>query len=340
MVGPKQAAQSAPATQPASAAQNPARFAQLPTPLSAAPRLANSLGISGTLLLKRDDLTGFAVAGNKARTLEPLIADALATDSTTIVTGGTAGSNFCQGAAAAAAWAGLDCVLVLAGTATHHPNLTAARQWGAHVVWTSDPNRHTVDTAIERTAQELREAGERPYLCPRGGANPLGATGFYYAAFELSEQLSDQGVNGPVQIVLGTGSGGTLAGLIAGNIALERPWRITGTAVSRPLDETAERVCAFAQGVADMVGTSPPEPGDIDLVDARGAGHGIGTPDEARFATTALRSTGIVLDPVYTAKALAALPGVLGGRANDSTLTTIFWHTGGLLDAVAGWEHN
>lgn len=315
------------------------KLATLPTPLSDAPRLARTLGLSGSLLLKRDDLIGFAVAGNKARTLEPLVEEALASNATTLVTGGSVGSNFCQGAAAAAAWAGLHCVLVVAGTESKHPNLAAAKAWGAQVEWTGEPDRNSVDSGIERTAEQLRAAGQRPYVCPRGGANAIGAMGFYNAAFELHQQLSQRHISGSVRIVLGTGSGGTLAGLVAGNVSLKRLWRITGASVSRPRDETIRRVQSLAQEVADLTDDSTIGPDDIDIVDARGAGHGIASARESRWSNLALQASGIILDPVYTAKALGALPEILGESAEDPALTTIFWHTGGLLDAVASWEH-
>lgn len=312
----------------------------LPTPVSDAPRLASRLGISGTLLLKRDDLIGFAVAGNKARTLEPLVKNALATNATTLVTGGSVGSNFCQGAAAAAAWAGLRCVLVLAGKESKHPNLAAAKTWGAQVEWTGEPDRNSVDSGIERAAERLSAEGERTYVCPRGGANPIGAMGFYNAAFELHQQLSQRRISKSVKIVLATGSGGTLAGLVAGNVSLERPWHITGASVSRPHDETNKRVHSLAQEVADLTDGSTIESDDIHIIDARGAGHGIPSAHESRWSDLALQASGIILDPVYTAKALGALPEILGESAEDPALTTIFWHTGGLLDAVASWEHH
>src|SRR5215212_7981638 len=110
-------------------------LALLPTPLHEAPRLADALGLESALLVKRDDLTGFAVAGNKARQLGPLIADARGRQADVVVSGGSPGSNFIQAAAAAAAWAGLRCVLVIAGKAPPppHPNLAAAVAWGAEL---------------------------------------------------------------------------------------------------------------------------------------------------------------------------------------------------------------
>ncbi|MEU8246284.1 pyridoxal-phosphate dependent enzyme [Nonomuraea sp. NPDC048916] len=307
----------------------------LPTPLREAPRLAETLGVRGRMLLKRDDLTGFAVAGNKARQLEMLIAAARESRASVLVTGGTPGSNFCQAAAAAAAWAGLRCVLVYAGSPSRisHPNLVAATHWGAEIRWTHDPDRAFVDVAIERAAAELTLDGHVPYTVPRGGATPLGATGFHLAALELAAQL-----DGPAVVVVATGSGGTQAGLVSGAVALGRDLLIRGASVSRPPDEAARRVLELAGGCARLMGTDIPHAADVVVDDARGPGHARASEEGERAARLALRASGTVLDPVYTAKALGALPRILGERRHDPDLTTVFWHTGGLLDAVAGWE--
>lgn len=322
-------------------------LAVLPTPLTPAPRLAAALGLAGPLLVKRDDLTGFAVAGNKARPLEVLLADAAATAATVIVTGGATGSNFAAAAVAAAAHAGLPALLVYAGTAPEqeHPNLALARHWGAEVVFTGDPDRESVDAGIAQAAARLEAAGERPFPIPRGGATARSAAGFHWAAAELARQLTDGaggagGISeagwpgGRVTVVTATGSGGTLAGLVSGTVALGRPWRLAGVSVSRPPAETRQRVLAMATGCARQLGTPAPGPDDVELTDGRGPGHGLASAQGRAAARLALRTAGLVLDPVYTAKALAALPAILGGTAADPGLTTIFWHTGGLLDAV------
>ncbi len=316
-------------------------LAVLPTPLTPAPRLAAALGLAGRLLVKRDDLTGFAVAGNKARPLEVLLTDAVAAAATVIVTGGATGSNFAAAAVAAAAYAGLPALLVYAGTAPEqeHPNLALARHWGAEVVFTGDPARESVDAGIAQAAARLEAAGERPFPIPRGGATARSAAGFHWAAGELSRQLTDgadgaDGAGGPVTVVTATGSGGTLAGLVSGTVALGRPWRLAGVSVSRPPGETRERVLAMATGCARALGTPVPGPDGVELADGRGPGHGLASAEGRAAARLALRAAGLVLDPVYTAKALATLPAILGPDAADPGLTTIFWHTGGLLDAV------
>jgi D-cysteine desulfhydrase len=308
----------------------------LPTPLVEAPRLAAALGLAGPLLVKRDDLTGFAVAGNKARQLRPLVADAQGAGADVLVTGGTAGSNFVQAAAAAAAWAGMRCVLVIAGhppVPPLHPNLAAALAWGAELRFTRDADRRSVDAALPAAADALAAAGGRPYVMPRGGASPVGAEAYRTAVDELLSQLDGtHGHKGPrMVVVIAAGAGGTLAGLVAGNVARGRPLRIVGASVSRPPREVAGRVLDLAVAVARRHGDPEPTSDDVELVDARGPGHGLPSPAGESASALALRTEGLVLDPVYTAKALAALPSVAGDGP------ALFWHTGGLLDAVAGW---
>src|SRR5207247_276956 len=127
------------------------RLAVLPTPLVEAPALAEALGLAGPLFVKRDDLTGFAMAGNKARQLEMIVAEALARGADVLLTGGSVMSSFVASAAAAAAYAGLGCVLVVAGPArlrSEHPNLAAATGWGALVRFTGDADRGSVDAML------------------------------------------------------------------------------------------------------------------------------------------------------------------------------------------------
>lgn len=311
------------------------RLAALPTALMEAPRLAAELGIAGRLLVKRDDLTGFAVAGNKARPLELLAAAAVAEGADVLVTGGTPGSNFCQATAATAARLGMACELIYAGNGPgpDHANARAARHWGAHIRWTGQSDRSSVDTALGTVAADIRASGGRPYVMPRGGATPLGSLGYYLAAHELTEQLE-----GPALIVIAAGSGGTLSGLLAGALAIERPWTIVGASVSRPPEQTEARVLDLATRCAELMSTRPPVAADIHIHDARGPGHGLPSAEGGRAAAVALRTEGLILDPVYTAKALGALPAIRE-RCGEPDLTTVFWHTGGLLDAVQEWEN-
>lgn len=333
------------------------RLAVLPTPLTPAPRLAAALSVR-SLLVKRDDLTGFAFGGNKGRLLEFLVAGALADDADTLLTGGAASSNFCAATAAAARRTGLHCELVIAGhpaparleaaepgpaaagpaesgparpglaaAGPAGPALALARSWGAAVRWTGTPDRDSVDAQLPVAAADLAARGRRPYLIPRGGATALGAVGYALAAAELHEQL---GGRRDVTVVVPTGSGGTLAGLVAGHLLLGRPWTLLGCSASRPPQAAARQVLSLAAQCLRLLGTEEkPDPDDVTVVDARGPGHGLPSPDGLAAAEQAMRTEGLMLDPVYTAKALALVP-----RGRD----VVFWHTGGVLDAVAAAE--
>ena len=314
------------------------RLAVLPTPLVLAPRLAEAVG-ADALYVKRDDLTGFAFAGNKARPLEFLLAAALGEGADTLVTGGAPGSNFCAAAAAAAARAGLRCELVLAGQpllpslpSPAAPALTAlalARSWGAAIRWTGVAERDSVDAGLPAAAAAVAAAGHRPYVMPRGGASGLGAIGYALAAVEVREQLAACAVDS-ARVVVAAGSGGTLAGLVAGNVLAGRPLKLVGAAVSRPPDETARRVAALARECLALLSSGDDaRPEDVVVVDARGPGHGLASPEGVAAAAQAMRTEGLMLDQVYTAKALALVSRYAAGE------TVVFWHTGGQLD-VAG----
>ena len=305
------------------------RLAALPTPLIDAPRLAEVVG-AGTLYVKRDDLTGFAFAGNKARPLEFLLAAAREEGADTLVTGGAPGSNFCGATAAAAARAGLRCELVLAGQpGPPGPALALARSWGAAIRWTGVAERDSVDAELPAVAAELAADGRRPYLIPRGGATGVGTVGYALAAFELCEQLTAHAVDA-ARVVVAVGSGGTLAGLVVGNVLMGRPLWLVGASVSRPAEETAGRVLALARECLALLSTGDDiGPEDVVVADARGPGHGLASPEAAAAAEQAMRTEGLMVDPVYTAKALALVSRYAAGG------NVVFWHTGGMLDVVA-----
>ncbi|MGH9118161.1 MAG: pyridoxal-phosphate dependent enzyme, partial [Acidimicrobiales bacterium] len=164
-------------------------LAVLPTPLVRAPRLGERLGLD--LWIKRDDLTGFGPAGNKARALELLMGDALGSGCNHMIGCGGPASNLCAGLALAAATAGLRCTLVLHGDASGpgHLNLAIAAAAGASVLYTGDPNRETVEPMAAEVAADLTARGERPYVVPRGGATARSAASFAIAAAELVAQL-------------------------------------------------------------------------------------------------------------------------------------------------------
>ena len=188
----------------------------------AAPRLSEAVGVE--VWIKRDDLTGLLLGGNKARKLEFLCGEALAQDADTLVTGGGPGSNHVQLTAAAAARLGLACVVVCYGAPEPRQpeplGLRLTRQLGADVVFTGSTDRASVDARLEEVAAKLTADGHHPYVIPRGGASAVGAVGYAVAAAELAEPTGRRRRRPPpATVLLATGSCGTQAGLIAGRWA-------------------------------------------------------------------------------------------------------------------------
>jgi D-cysteine desulfhydrase family pyridoxal phosphate-dependent enzyme len=288
-------------------------------------RLADWLG-GPRLLVKRDDQTGLALGGNKARKLEFLCAEALAAGADMLVTGGGHQSNHVRMTAAAANRLGLDCHLVLGGSApeVHDGNLLLDRLLGPTIEYCGSDDYYGVETAIEAAAERLSVEGRRPYAVPIGGASTTGALGYVAAADEILEQAGAAGLTLD-RVVVADGSGGTHAGLLAG---LGDGVAVLGVDVgTRPdLDET---VPAKAAEVAAAAGRSaPPAAATIDH-DHAGRGYGSLTPECVEAIRAAARLEGLVLDPVYTGKALAALvTRVRDGRIGADE-TVVFWHTGG-----------
>jgi D-cysteine desulfhydrase len=302
----------------------PTRFplAVLPTPLVHARRL--SAALDRDVWIKRDDLTGFALGGNKVRALEVIVAEALDLGCDHLVGCGGPASNLGPALAAAAATAGLGCTLVLHGSepAVAHPNLAMMRAFGARIRFTGDPDRSTTPEHAAATADRLRSGGRRPYVVPRGAASGSGATAYALAAGELAAQLAVP----PAHVVAAAGSGGTLAGLLAGWTTFDLPGTLVGVAVSRPLAETRREVIRLAREAARALGAGEPDTDRLRLLD--GVGAGFGRPDRASCdaARLALRTEGVMADTTYVARAVAAL-GSLGGPL-------VLWHTGGWLGGV------
>jgi L-cysteate sulfo-lyase len=289
-----------------------------PTPLEAAPRLAQAIGLQAEdLWIKRDDLTGLGGGGNKARKLERTAGAALAHGATTLVTSGAAQSNHARLTAAAGARLGLDVVLVLSGrpgdAATG--NIALDGLFGARIVWAGD-DATLLEGAVADVAAGLRAAGLRPEVIPFGGSSLLGAAGYVEAGEELLAQLP-----GLTSAVVAVGSGGTMAGLVLA-LGAERVLGVHCGAVPDP-----EQV--VARLVGGLSGDQPPVRLRLRL-DQVGAGYSALT-DQVRAAMlTAARTEGIVLDPVYTGRALAGLIAAVREGDVRPGERTVLLHTGGL----------
>lgn len=300
-------------------------LAHLPTPLEPLPRLGAHLGLDD-FWVKRDDLTGLALGGNKARKLELLLADALARGADTLVTGGGPQSNHARITAAAAAAAGLDCHLALAGPVPAHTdgNLLLDHLLGATLHFEGPIAYEEIELAIATVADRLAAAGRRPYAIPVGGASVVGVAAYALAIDELEEQLLALGRPAFDWIVVADGSGGTQAGLLAG--LGTSTTQVVGVDVgTRPDLDTAVPELA-SRAAAHLGRDATPGPTIIDH-DHVGRGYGWATDGAIAAMRDAARTEGLILDPVYSAKAMAALvtrvrDGRLGGRV-------LFWHTGG-----------
>ncbi|MFZ6045735.1 D-cysteine desulfhydrase [Pseudomonas sp. CR3202] len=314
-----------------------ARFPRLelvpsPTPLEKLARLSQKLGRS--VFVKRDDITPFALGGNKVRKLEFLAADALAQGADTLVTAGAIQSNHVRQTAALAARLGLACVALLEnpiGTADRNylenGNRLLLDLFGAEVELV--PNLDNADELLAATGERLRAAGKRPYLVPIGGSNALGALGYVRAGLELAEQIKASGETFSA-VVLASGSAGTHAGLA---LALEHALpgtRVVGVTVSRPDATQRPKVEGLLQRTADLLGVPVPAGLKVELWDQYFAPR-YGEPNAGTLDAVLLVASheGLLLDPVYTGKAFAGLlDGVAKGAFADNG-PVLFLHTGG-----------
>lgn len=302
-------------------------LAALPTPVMPLPRLAAALGGGAELWVKRDDLTGLAFGGNKTRKLELLLAEAQAKGSRTLITVGAVQSNHCRQTAAAAARFGLHCILVLVGEPEAElptGNRFLMHLFGAEVRWAT---RATREAVMQQAFQEAWEAGRRPYLIPYGGSSPLGAAAYVYA---LEELLHTQAFE-PDVIVLASSSGGTQAGLVAGARLLGFRGRILGISVDEPADVLRTRIAALATEVLDRFRVRDRvAPEEVEVIDTYAKpGYGILTPRETEAICLAARTEGLLVDPVYTGRALAGLIDLWRTDAFPAGSRVLFWHTGG-----------
>jgi D-cysteine desulfhydrase len=304
-----------------------------PTPLHPAPRLSRALGVP--VLFKRDDLAGVGLGGNKLRGLEFLIADALARGCDSLVTGAGPQSNWTMLAALACLRHGLEPHVVCYGSGDSEPqgNMRLHRWLGVDVRFTGAAERSSVDAGIEAVTAELRAAGRRPYPVPRGGAAPLGALGYVRASVELAAQLAGLD-EPPARLWVATGSCGTQAGLVAGAALTAAAYQIVGVTVSRPVAECTSRVRELAAAAATLAGIGA----DLLRPDVRGGwiGPGYGVPSAAGQAAARLaaETEGVFLDPVFGAKAMAAM--ITACRAGRVRGPQVFLVSGGAPTLFAG----
>jgi D-cysteine desulfhydrase family pyridoxal phosphate-dependent enzyme len=310
-----------------------ARFplAQLPTPIEELKSLSRELG-GPKLLIKRDDQTGLALGGNKTRKLEFLVGQALEQGADTLVTAGAAQSNHCRQTAASAAKAGLRCELLLNGTKPELPNgnLLLDELLGARIHWVQ---RFEREAKLGELSDQLLEQGRKPYVIPVGGSNGVGATGYVLAMIELVVQL--KGINRRVDhIVFASSSGGTQAGIVVGAKVTSFNGKLHGVSIDKDDDDGATYECELADianEAAKYIGLNAQFAARDFNVEYGYLGGGYGVvSDLEREAIRLLASReGIVLDPVYTGRAMGALLDLIRKKAFRPDETILFWHTGG-----------
>jgi L-cysteate sulfo-lyase len=309
-----------------------ARFAHLPTPLEPAPRLSAELGVD--LWIKRDDCTGLAGGGNKTRKLEFLLGEALEQGADTLITQGAVQSNHVRQTAAAAASFGMACRVVLENRTGNQAedylwsgNVLLDRLLGARIRTVEAGSDMNAEMALD--AEAVRAAGGTPYVIPGGGSNPVGALGYVDCALELAAQANDEGLVID-RIVTATGSAGTQAGLVAGLAVSGADIPVLGIGVRAPKEKQEENVFNLAVETAALLGHRERVSREMVVADCDHVGAGYGLIDQgvADALALAARTEGLLLDPVYTGKAMKGLIALAKEGAFEGQ-TVVFLHTGG-----------
>jgi L-cysteate sulfo-lyase len=310
------------------------RVAHLPTPVEPLDNLSAALG-GPRIWIKRDDCTGLATGGNKTRKLEFLIADALAQDADTVITIGATQSNHVRQTAAIAGKFGLRCHILLENRAqsndpsfNENGNVLLDRLYGAEI--TVHERGTDMKAAAAVPAQDLHAAGRKPYVIPVGGSNPIGVLGYIEAAVEADAQFKELGVTID-QAIHATGSSGTQAGLVVGYASLGGEVPVLGVCVSQPQAVQEAAVLALVRETEAHLAAG-------ELVEAKaiaansdyvGEGYGIPTAGMIEAVKLVARTEAILLDPVYSGKAMAGLIDLVRKGRFEGAKNILFWHTGG-----------
>ena len=303
----------------------------LPTPLDEAPRLARELGIR-KLLIKRDDCTTLGGGGNKVRKLEYLMADAVAQGADVILTDGGPQSNHARLTAAAARKLGIErCILFLGGLKFDRfdGNLLLDTIFGAEIRFMEDATVKDMEKAMSAEADKLRGEGKKPYIIPIGGSTPLGALGYVQCIRELAGQLSDE--DKAPQIFVTVGSAGTLAGCALGVKLFLPNAELIGISVARKSKPIREIAAKNATQSALLIEVDEMLSPDDLVVNDKYYGERYGVPSKAgnEAVLLAAQTEALILDPIYTGKAMSGLIDLARTKKIDTARTAIFIHTGG-----------
>ncbi|MGG1662539.1 D-cysteine desulfhydrase [Brevibacillus sp. NRS-1366] len=304
-----------------------------PTAIERLDRLSEVLG-GPTISIKRDDLLGLTAGGNKTRKLEYLAADAIKQGADTLITCGAVQSNHCRLTLSAAVREGLACQLVLTEPETGYNPQAGGNHLLFHLLGAEKIEVIASDgdmlAAMEELAQALKKEGRKPYLIPVGGSNEVGSIGYMACAEEIEQQAWETGT--PFDyVVTATGSGGTQAGLIAGFMARQSNTKVIGVNVSRDRASQEAKVLELVQSTAEAVGLRGEIlPAAVRCEDKNvGPGYAIPTEEMVEAVQLVARTEGILLDPVYTGKAMAGLIGMIREGQFTKEDHVLFLHTGG-----------
>ena len=301
-----------------------------PTPIVELKRLSNLLD-GPQLWMKRDDQTGLALGGNKTRKLEFLMGAALAAGADTVVTGGAVQSNHCRQTAAAAALCGMECHLALGGLAPAKMtgNVLLDRLFNARIYWTGDLRK---GESIPHICAELERAGRKPYVIPYGGSNPIGAASFVQALHEINRQ--NPGLLAFfTHVVTASSSGGTQAGLMVGKAMYGSHFDIVGIAIDKETEtrSLSDSAIVLANETANYLEVDRVF-SDCDLIlcsDYVGDGYGVVGDLERDAIAMLAQQEGVLLDPVYTGRAMGGLLDMIRTGTLTKGDRVLFWHTGG-----------
>ncbi len=305
------------------------KLASVPTPLDEVPRLAQKIGLS-KLFIKRDDLTGLAGGGNKARKLEYDFAEILNGGYDVVITAGGIQSNHARMTAAAARKLGLDIKLVLGGPDFEitKGNLLLDVMFGAEIRYLVDDDANiSLEKEMQKWADELASKGRKPFVIPIGGSTGLGALGYVKTMKELSEQFGNE----KVQVILGVGSCGTFAGAILGAKIFMPNARVIGISVSRTADAIKKRTKELIQESSDLINCKiNVDDRSIECYDDYHTEYGMITKAGEQAIDDTANLEGILLDPIYTGKVMAGLIDLVDKNIIDNNIPVVFIHTGGM----------
>jgi 1-aminocyclopropane-1-carboxylate deaminase/D-cysteine desulfhydrase-like pyridoxal-dependent ACC family enzyme len=308
------------------AAQPRMTLANLPTPLVHAARFSADVG--GEVWLKRDDLTGLALGGNKARKIEYLLGRAAHEGPVdTLVTVGAPQSNHARTVAAAARLAGWDCHLVLGGDQPGQPtgNLVLDVALGAELHFTGTHDWSELETEARRLSADLDSAGKKTLMIPMGGSTPVGALGFVAAYLELLDQLDELGVCAAA-VIHATSTGGTQAGLHYAHRVLGEGPKVVGVGVAKTQTDLTRDVATLSEGLSSILGFDPGVNTPTVLSGYLGEAYAVPSVGGQQAFELLAKTEAVLTDSVYSAKALHAVVD-LAAKAGGPV---VFWHTGGV----------